>query len=224
MKHEKPLSERMYGDEVYTEIVRIIRYEGCLYRDLWTKLKPLADRFGQARVETATAHLLTYDRQFTVNPPPLAQVMLRAEARKLACGLLGLPPEHPWAEVVRQNPAPVGDAGTEGRGEARRAAAGETEADQKKEGEVRLGRPPQALTLGALSRRTNATYSVIGTVKYLFRFDHPKAAVGFRIDCHAVGRHQRLVSGNPPKCALGRVATVRMEFRHLDDLDLFASR
>jgi len=108
MKHEKPLSERMYGDEVYTEIVRIIRYEGCLYRDLWTKLKPLADRFGQARVETATAHLLTYDRQFTVNPPPLAQVMLRAEARKLACGLLGLPPEHPWAEVVRQNlPIPL---------------------------------------------------------------------------------------------------------------------
>jgi hypothetical protein len=101
MLHEKPLWQRMYQDECCTEVVRIIGYEGCFFRELPEKLKPLVEKFGEARVEAVSYHLLTYDGQMTRSSPPLARVMLRGEARKLAWGLLGPPPEHPWHDAYR---------------------------------------------------------------------------------------------------------------------------
>jgi hypothetical protein len=74
---------------------RLIGYQGCLYRELWENQKPAIEQFGQRRVETATAHLLTYDGQFSVNPKPLGDVKLRSEVRTLYWQLLGFPPEHP---------------------------------------------------------------------------------------------------------------------------------
>jgi hypothetical protein len=97
MKHEKPLWQRLYFDPVYYETVRAVGYLGCLYRDLWERLKPVTEQFGQRAVESATAHLLTYEGQFTCNPKPLAQVMLRTEVRNMSWQLLGPPPEK-WDE------------------------------------------------------------------------------------------------------------------------------
>src|SRR5262245_12058462 len=121
MRTARPLWQRIYQDEVYTEDCRLIGYLGCQYRELWDKLTPAIDRHGQQRVESATAHLLTYDKQFTVNQPPLAQVQLRAEVRRLCMQLLGPPPEK-WDEFYStvtapppnpyKTPPPVGAADT----------------------------------------------------------------------------------------------------------------
>lgn len=107
MKTAMPLWQRLYQDEVYTEVCRLIGYLGCQYRDLWQKLKPAIGKHGQQKVESATAHLLTYDKQFTVNPPPLAHVELRANVRRLCIQLLGPPPEM-WDEFYANviNPPP----------------------------------------------------------------------------------------------------------------------
>jgi hypothetical protein len=96
MFKEKPLHERMYGEPLYAELVRLLGYAGCTYRDLLRQLEPLYQRYDKRKVDAAVVHLFTYDKQFSVNPPPLADVKLRSEARKLAWGLLGPPPEHEW--------------------------------------------------------------------------------------------------------------------------------
>ncbi len=93
MKKELPLLDRIYADPCYTDVCRLIGYKGCVYRQLWDVLKPAIDTYGQRRVESATAHLLTYERQFAVNPPPLAPVTLRSDVREYCWMLLGPPPE-----------------------------------------------------------------------------------------------------------------------------------
>lgn len=102
MSKYQSLSDRMYFDPVYTEMVRIIGYAGCEYRELWDKLQPLVEQFGKPRAETAVTHLLTFDGQVGGNPKPLAQVMLRSEARKHAWQLLGPAPDHPWFELWKK--------------------------------------------------------------------------------------------------------------------------
>src|SRR5258708_7130702 len=93
MSKETPLLDRIYQDPCYTEVCRLIHYRGCVYRDLWTVLKPAIDKYGQRRVETAQAHLCTFEGQFRVNLPPLAPVTLRADVRNFCWMLLGPPPE-----------------------------------------------------------------------------------------------------------------------------------
>lgn len=70
------------------------------------RLKELVQQYGQQRVESATANLCTFDGQFTVKPPPLAQVQLRSNVRPLCWGILGAPPEHPWHELMKR-PEPL---------------------------------------------------------------------------------------------------------------------
>lgn len=107
-RKERPLSHRLYFDPVYTEVARIIGYAGCVYRDLEDKLQPLYERFDKQRVQSATYYLVTFEGQMTCNPPPLAPVQLRAEARALCRQLLGLPPEHPWyARFKSGKPLPL---------------------------------------------------------------------------------------------------------------------
>jgi hypothetical protein len=101
MHREKPLVERMYGDPCYTELVRLIGYQGCRFRELEGKLRPLVERFGEQRVEVASFHVLTYEGQVMRDAKPEAEVKLRGEARKLAWGLLGPPPEHPWHDAYK---------------------------------------------------------------------------------------------------------------------------
>jgi hypothetical protein len=101
MHREKPLAERMYGDPCYTELVRVIGYQGCRFGELEGKLRPLVERFGEQRVEVASYHVLTYEGQVMRDARPGADVKLRGEARKLAWGLLGPPPEHPWHDAYK---------------------------------------------------------------------------------------------------------------------------
>src|SRR4051812_11026566 len=107
MNKDLPLWHRIYFDACFTTVCRLIGYGGCLYPQLWDKLKPAAEAYGQRRVESATAHLLTYEQQFSVNPPPLAKVELRANVRKLCFQLLGPEPDQ-WEEFHKNgtNPPP----------------------------------------------------------------------------------------------------------------------
>jgi len=93
MKNDKPLWERLYHDECWIELARLVGYAGLTYRDLITRSEPLRQKFGNQRVDSATYQLTTFEGQMTVNPKPLADVQLRPEIRKLCWQLLGPPPE-----------------------------------------------------------------------------------------------------------------------------------
>ena len=132
MNRAMPLWQRMYYDECYTEVVRAVGFAGCRYRELEEKLKPLVKKFGGARVEAAAYDLLTYEGQATRRPAPLEQVRLRDEARKLASGLLGLPPEHPWHDAYRRGeriplPWEKDDAAPKAKGKPMRKRGKKTE-------------------------------------------------------------------------------------------------
>jgi hypothetical protein len=94
---EHPLWHKLYFWPEYTAVARAVGYLGCTYRDLAQIIEDLAKKFPKVKVESATYHLLTFEGQMTCNPPPLAKVELRAEARKLCWQLLGPPPEK-WDE------------------------------------------------------------------------------------------------------------------------------
>jgi hypothetical protein len=105
MAKEQPLWHKIHFDEVYTEIVRLVTYVGLTYRDFAPRLQELIQKYGQ-KAEAAAVHLVTYEGQFTCNPQALAHVELRTDVRKLCPQILGLPPEHPWYELV-QKPEPL---------------------------------------------------------------------------------------------------------------------
>src|SRR4051794_9943861 len=88
--------ERMYKDPVYIDVVRTIGNTGMPYRDWKAKLQELIEKHGQ-EAQTASYHLLYFDGQNRADPPPLSQVMLREDIKKLAWQLLGFPPGHPDA-------------------------------------------------------------------------------------------------------------------------------
>jgi hypothetical protein len=94
MPKERPLWYKLYFDEVYTEIARIIGYRGTTYRTMMKALEPLESRFGKQRVQSAAYHIVTYEGQMTCNPKPLASVNLRPDVRRLCWQLLGPPPEY----------------------------------------------------------------------------------------------------------------------------------
>lgn len=94
MQKELPLWHRIYFDAAYTDIVRLVGYAGLPCRDFERQLQKLIEKHGR-KAESASWHVVTFEGQMGVKPPPLAQVTLRQEARKLAWQLLGPPPEHP---------------------------------------------------------------------------------------------------------------------------------
>jgi hypothetical protein len=108
MQKQVSLHECLYRDPCWIAVLRAIGYSGCVYRQLHETLAEAVKEFGQQRVDAAVVNLCTYEGQFRVNPPPLTQVQLRAEARKLAWSLLGPPPERPWHDLwKRPEPLPA---------------------------------------------------------------------------------------------------------------------
>ena len=112
MQKERPLWERLYFDEAYVEIARLVGYRGTTYREMAKSLEPLERRFGKQRVQSATYYLVTFEGQMTCNPSPLAEVKLRPEVRKLCWQLLGPPPEsedafNRHADGTRRQPEPA---------------------------------------------------------------------------------------------------------------------
>src|SRR5262249_2604394 len=103
MSKEQPLWQRIYFDEVFTEVCRAIGYAGCTYREMQQRLEPLNARFDKRGVESAARYLVTYEGQFTSAPKPLAHVRLRDEVRRLCWQLLGPPPEHPDYERFKSS-------------------------------------------------------------------------------------------------------------------------
>jgi hypothetical protein len=103
MHKEMPLSERIYFDACYADIVRTVGYAGMTYRDWNVNLQEMIQRYGR-RAESAAYHLVTFEGQMRTNPPPLAKVELRAEVRRFASQLLGLWPEHPLYHFLTQGP------------------------------------------------------------------------------------------------------------------------
>lgn len=102
MNKEQPLWQRMYHDPIYMEVLRLVHYAGFQYRELEEKLEPLYRRFDKVQVQSAVYYLTTFDGQMTSKPPPLAQIMLRTNVRKIAFQLLGPDPATPLYKQFRQ--------------------------------------------------------------------------------------------------------------------------
>ena len=107
MKGEQPLWWRIYFDPAYTAVCRAVTYTGITYRRMTELIEDLGKIHGKPRIESAFYHCVQFEGQHTVNPKPLAHVMLRTEVRKLCWQLLGPPPER-WDDVYRgmKNPPP----------------------------------------------------------------------------------------------------------------------
>lgn len=50
MQKENPLAMQIYSDPCYVAVVRELRYEGCVYRDLHTRLAAIVAAMPVARV------------------------------------------------------------------------------------------------------------------------------------------------------------------------------
>jgi hypothetical protein len=98
MHKEPPLWQRLYQGEVSYETARIIGYDGVAPFDFWDAAKPLAEKHGKGRVESAVFRLTRYDRR-EASPP---RYELTNSARTCCFQLLGPAPEHP--EFARYYP------------------------------------------------------------------------------------------------------------------------
>lgn len=91
---DQPLWYKMYFLAEWTDIVRLVGYDGMTYRDFSAGLQKLVEKYGR-KAEAASWHLVVFEGQNATNVAPLAKVTLRLHVRKLAWQLLGPPPEHP---------------------------------------------------------------------------------------------------------------------------------
>lgn len=96
MKSEKPLWYRLYYEECYAAVARLVGYAGFPSADLDAKIAPLVERFGKPAVEEALRRLTTHS---PYREQPV--VKLREDVRKLCWQLLGPPPEHALRDYVR---------------------------------------------------------------------------------------------------------------------------
>lgn len=98
MAHAQPLWHRLYFQEPYSELARIIGYNGRPVPEVVTLSKPLLDKHGRAKMDEASQAIARID---DATKPPT--VRLTDEARKLCWQLLGPPPEHPDYSRLRPN-------------------------------------------------------------------------------------------------------------------------
>ena len=100
MYKEKPLYERLYTDEAYIEVARLVNHVGVPFRELAEKAEPLHERFGVERVNAVLRVLTPYTMMTVGGTNPEARLGLRPEVRKLCWQLLGPPPED-WDRFYR---------------------------------------------------------------------------------------------------------------------------
>ncbi len=89
MPKEKPLWEKMYFQETYTELTRAIGYQEIPVEEVWTRINQLSERFGKEAVVAASGELVE-----VVEQGKSTIVRLRPHVRRLAWQLLGFPPEY----------------------------------------------------------------------------------------------------------------------------------
>jgi hypothetical protein len=99
----QPLYMRVFHDRHMTALVRAVGYSGFPALEGPERLKPLIEQYGEALVRAAAEEILEIDN---TKEPPIAR--LTAQARKIAAGLLGRPPEAPALDV--QVPEPLTEA------------------------------------------------------------------------------------------------------------------
>ncbi len=90
MPKEKPLWEKMYFQEAYTEMTRAIGYGEVSAEQASERVRKLVERFGKEIMKAASVELVDIVEQRGTSPI----VRLKPHVRKLAWQLLGFPPEH----------------------------------------------------------------------------------------------------------------------------------
>jgi hypothetical protein len=91
-----PLYMKLYFQEVYTEVARIVGYAGFPRDQLEEKMKDLVVRFGRKKIQDVCSELITLQfngKEKRSGPQQDAEVRLKDEVRKLCWQLLGPPPE-----------------------------------------------------------------------------------------------------------------------------------
>src|SRR5438046_2713538 len=81
------LGNKMYFDERYTEVVRLIGYAGFPFRELDERLKPLSERFGKDKIHEVCRELMTLlfaGEEKRSGLQQDAEVRLKPEVRKMA--------------------------------------------------------------------------------------------------------------------------------------------
>ena len=176
MQKEKPLWERLYFDEAYVEIARLIGYRGTTYRAMTEMLEPLERKLGKQRVQSATYHIVTFEGKMTCNPKPLAEVTLRPEIRRLCWQLLGPPPESVEA-FNRQPLTPSNDERPTTRKQPPARKTRKKNAESPKPKEKDAGKPTHANSAATRSSAMIAQYQAA-------KEKHPDMMLLFRIgDC-----------------------------------------
>ena|ERR1700732_404353 len=95
MTKEQPLYLRLYFEPQFTDLARIVGYDG-LPEDQRDKALPLLEKYGRQKMDEAQRLLLDNDKD-------AKRYTLKPEVRKLCVQLLGLPPE--LAEQFARPPA-----------------------------------------------------------------------------------------------------------------------
>jgi hypothetical protein len=112
-RNQEPLYLRMYFQDHLIELVRLFGYGEIPLTEAREKLKPLVDKYGQKKMETAAEEIIFID---STKSPEVAR--LTDHARKLARQLLGPPPEMgsrqppvtaPPTTVASNEPLPAAD-------------------------------------------------------------------------------------------------------------------
>jgi predicted peroxiredoxin len=91
-----PLYMKLYFQEAYSEVARIVGYAGFPRDQLEEKMKGMVDRFGRTKIQDVCSDLITmkFDgKEKRSGPQGNATVHLKEEVRKLCWQLLGPPPE-----------------------------------------------------------------------------------------------------------------------------------
>jgi hypothetical protein len=95
------LKDRIWGERPYTDIVRLVGYDGMYSDEFTEKVRPLVEEFTHEEFWAAADKIKQTD--YSTKP---YKYRLRPEVRSVAWVLLGPDPAHPqwWAKEIRQDP------------------------------------------------------------------------------------------------------------------------
>ncbi len=88
----KSLTDRLWNEEPFIELVKIVGYQGRLVSECYEQAKPLLEKFGQPTMEEAAALVARMESKGDTS-----MAYLTDETRRKAWPILGPDPENlPW--------------------------------------------------------------------------------------------------------------------------------
>lgn len=81
------LIDKIYRDELYWSMIRLVGYGYFPFQELAAKMKPLVEKYGPKRVSAAMIELLSHEGWWT---------RLNPAGKKASWGVLGPAPDHEW--------------------------------------------------------------------------------------------------------------------------------